>query len=174
MDNREKTAPVQPESSRGYTIDELLAQMEPQYRAYKTTIRECIAGLTDYAAQLAAQGREEQLPQFRRLCIEMAEFWGLTDDETLKGYQEMAQKYGDAFDHAVSASKSSGDAPELNDQARQDILHGLELYAKEMRANDDELEPWAAGCDILAESLKEQWKLETAAPQQTTQVMEGM
>ena len=65
MDNREKTTPIPNENSRGYTIDELLTMMEPQYRAHQNTIRECIAGLTGHAAQLAAQGREEQLPMFR-------------------------------------------------------------------------------------------------------------
>ena len=59
MDNREKNAPVQAGSSKSYTLDELLALMEPQYRADQNTIRQCIAGLTDYAAQLAAKRQEE-------------------------------------------------------------------------------------------------------------------
>lgn len=63
MDNRETSAPCQPERSvTCYTIDELLARMEPQYREYKNTIRQCIVGLTGYAAQLAAKGQEEQVP----------------------------------------------------------------------------------------------------------------
>ena len=47
------------ENGRGYTIDELLSEMEPRYNAYKKTMRECIAGLTSRAAQLSAQGQEE-------------------------------------------------------------------------------------------------------------------
>ncbi len=70
MDNREQTSPAQGENTRRYTIDELLAQMEPQYQAYKNTMRLCIAGLTDHAARLAAQGQEEQLPTFRRLALD--------------------------------------------------------------------------------------------------------
>ena len=83
MDNREQTSPAQGENTRGYTVDELLAQMEPQYQAYKNTMRQCIAGLTEHAARLAAQGQEEQLPTFRRLLTDMvltdmAEFWGVS------------------------------------------------------------------------------------------------
>ena len=88
MDNREQTSPAQGENTRGYTVDELLAQMEPQYRAYKNTMRQCIAGLTEHAARLAAQGQEEQLPTFRRLLTDMAEFWGLAEDDTPKDAYE--------------------------------------------------------------------------------------
>lgn len=97
MDNREQPMPIQLEGGKAYTIDELLARMEPQYREYKNTIRRCITGLTCCAAQLAAQGREEQLPQLRRLCVEMAEFWGLTEDDTPKGYRVMAERYLDSI-----------------------------------------------------------------------------
>lgn len=167
MDNREKTAPVQPESHSGYTISEFLAQIEPQYRAYKDTMRQCIAGLTEHAARLAAQHQEEQIPQLRRLCMEMAEFWGLTEDDTPKGYQEMAEHFGSAFDSAVSAAKGSGHAPELSEPAKQNILDGLELYAQEMRVNDEQLEDWAVECEILAGELEEHWRSEIAAVQQT-------
>ena len=98
MDNREQTSPVQCENTRRYTIDELLARIEPQYREYKAAIRKCIAGLTDHAARLAAQGQEEQLPTFRRLITDMAEFWGLTEDDTPKGYREMVEQIGNTFD----------------------------------------------------------------------------
>ena len=167
---KENDAPVQAESSQRYTVDEMLALIEPQYRAYKATMGRCITGLTEYAAQLAAQGQKDPLPRFRQLCIEMAEFWGLTEDDTPKGYQEMAERFGNEFDCAVSAARETGDAPPLSEQTRQDILDGLELYAHEMRSSDEVLEPWAVECDVLAESLKEQWQQEDgigfqAAPQ---------
>lgn len=159
MDNREKMAPTQPESGRYYTIDELLALMEPQHRADQETTRRCIAGLTCHAAQLAAQGQEEQLPQLRRLCVEMAEFWGLTEDDTPKGFQEMAERYRSEFDSAVSAARSLEQSLELGERAKADILAGLELYAQEMRCNGPELEQWATECDVLAEMLEEQWQM---------------
>ena len=88
MDNREKIGAVQPGREKIYTLDELLKVMEPQYQVYKFTMRQCIAGLTEHAARLAAQGQEKSLPRLRQLCIEMAEFWGLTEEDTPRGYRE--------------------------------------------------------------------------------------
>ena len=151
MDNRK--------NGRGYTIDELLAAMEPQYRAYKNTMRECIAGLTDHAARLAAQGQEEQLPIFRRMIVEMSGFWGLDETDTPKD-QETAELYQDTFDRAVSVAKDSGCAPELSEQVKTNILTGLELYAHEME-NTGDLEQWIDECDTLADHLRTEWGMET-------------
>ena len=167
MDNREKTGQSQPEAAKAYTLNELLERMGPQYQEYKLTMRQCIAGLTEQAAWLAAQHQEEQFPRLRQLCIEMAEFWGLTEDDTPKGYQEMAEHFGSVFDNAVSAARDSGHAPAVGEQTKQNILDGLELYVQEMRLNDEELEDWAAECEILAEDLEEHWRSEIAAVQQT-------
>ena len=164
MDNREQTSPVQCENTRRYTIDELLARIEPQYREYKAAIRKCIAGLTDHAARLAAQGQEEQLPTFRRLITDMAEFWGLTEDDTPKGYREMVEQIGNTFDQAVSAARDSSGAPELSAQAKTDILNGLRLYAEEMMDCGD-LEQWIAECDALSSRLQRDWRMEASSPQ---------
>ena len=164
MDNREQTSPVRRENTRRYTIDELLARIEPQYREYKATIRKCIAGLTDHAARLAAQGQEEQLPTFRRLITDMAEFWGLTEDDTPKGYREMAEQIGNTFDQAVSAARDSSGAPELSAQTKTDILNGLRLYAEEMMDCGD-LEQWIAECDALSSQLQRDWRMEASSPQ---------
>lgn len=174
MDNREKTGQSKPEAAKAYTLNELLERMGPQYQAYKLTMRQCIAGLTEQAAWLAAQNQEEQFPRLRQLCIEMAEFWGLTEDDTPKGYREMAEHFGSVFDNGVSAARDSGYAPELSEQTKQNILDGLELYAQEMRVNDDQLEDWAAEYEILAEDLEEHWQSEAAAPQQAAPKMDGM
>lgn len=165
MDNRENSVPVQAGSGKGYTASEFLALIEPQYQEYKNTICQCITGLTGHAAQLAAQGQEEQLPQLRRMIVEMAEFWSLTEDDTCKGYQEMRERYTGAFDHAVSKARSSGHAPELTGQEKENVLNGLELYAQEMLNNDPGLAVWIAECDFLVEDLREQWQM-TAAPLQ--------
>ena len=164
MDNREQTSPAQGENTRGYTVDELLAQMEPQYQAYKNTMRQCIAGLTEHAARLAAQGQEEQLPTFRRLITDMAEFWGLTDDDTPKGYREMTEQIGSTFDQAVSAARDSSGAPELSTQTKTDILNGLRLYAEEMTDCGD-LEQWIAECNALSSQLQRDWRMEASSPQ---------
>ena len=164
MDNREQTSPVRCENTRRYTIDELLARIEPQYREDKAAIRKCIAGLTDHAAQLAAQGQEEQLPTFRRLITDMAEFWGLTDDDTPKGYREMTEQIGSTFDQAVSAARDSSGAPELSAQTKTDILNGLRLYAEEMMDCGD-LEQWISECDALSSQLQRDWRMEASSPQ---------
>ena len=164
MDNREQTAPVQCENTRRNTIDELLARIEPQYREYKAAIRKCIAGLTEHAARLAAQGQEEQLPTFRRLITDMAEFWGLAEDDTPKGCREMAEQIGNTFDQAVSAARDSSGAPELSAQTKTDILNGLRLYAEEMTKCGD-LEQWIAECDALSSQLRREWGMEAPTPQ---------
>ena len=173
MDNREEMTPVQPESVKRYTIDELLALMEPQYREDQETIRRCIAGLTEHAARLAAKHQEDQLPRLRSLCIEMAEFWGLAEDDTREGFRKMEEQYGGAFDRAVSAAQDSGHAPELSEETKQNILDGLERYAQEMMLNEepefseqemsseDGLMPWIIECEVLSEEFQEEWQAET-------------
>ena len=165
MDNRETSAPCQPERSvTCYTIDELLARMEPQYREYKNTIRQCIVGLTGYAAQLAAKGQEEQVPTLGRLIVEMVEFWGLAEDDTPKGFQEMSERYRREFDGAVSAARDSACILELSEQAKETTLAGLELYAREMLDCGD-MGQWIDECDTLADQLRAEWKMESSPPQ---------
>lgn len=159
MDNREKTAPGQPEKGGTYTLGQFSALMKPRHDENKNTIHHCIAGLMGYAAQLTARNQEEQIPQLRRICIEMAGFWGLADDDTQKGLQEMEKRYGDAFDCVVSSAKASGRAPEMNSQARQDILDGLELYAQEMKDCGD-MGRWIKECEDLSEQLQVEWQTE--------------
>lgn len=162
MSSRKEMAQNQPENTRRYTIDELLALMEPQYRADQDTIRRCIAGLTEHAAQLAAKGREEQLPRLRALCIEMAEFWGLAEDDTWEGFRKMEEQIGGDFDSTVSAARDSGHAPEMSEQTRQDILDGLERYAQEMALNgdDDDMKKWVAEFEALSEQIRVQCQAE--------------
>ena len=86
----------------------------------------------------------------------------------------MEERFGGAFDSAVAAARDSDRAPELSAQTKQNIFDGLELYAEELRNNDEELEDWAAECEILAEDLEEHWQSEAAAPQQAAPKMDGM
>lgn len=89
----------------------------------------------------------------------------------------MTPRYTDAFDHAVSEAKASGCVPEITEQARENILAGLELYAQEMSANGD-MEQWVIECDLLAEQLQVEWQTEAAAEQSSApridMKMEGM
>ena len=155
MNNTEKTAATPQGAGKSYTVEELLTLMGPEFQRQKNVMRQCIAGLTEYAAQLAVRGHEDQLPRLRMVCIEMAEFWGLAEDDTPEGARNMAEQYGSAFDHAVSTARGAGCAPGLGEQAVQNTLAGLELYARELRANDEGLEDWAVECEILADDLEE-------------------
>ena len=128
MNSSKNARTAQPGAGRAYTVDELLKAIEPQYQMYKLTMRQCIAGLSAHA-----------------------------EDDTPKGYREMAEQIGSAFDHAVSAARDSGQAPMSGDQARQDILDGLELYAQEMVACGD-MAPWVKECEDLSEQLKVEWQ----------------
>lgn len=156
MNNREKTMEGQPEGGNGYTVDELIARMGPRSQEQKETMRRCIAGLTGHSALLAARGQEEQVPRLRQLCVEMAEFWGLTDDLSHSGLREMAERIGADFDRAISDAKESGHPLELDGQAKEDILAGLELYAREMALHDDH-EQWIDECRGLSAQLRTGW-----------------
>lgn len=161
MSNREKAAPGQPVGGKAHTADELAARMEPKFQEQKETMRRCIAGLTGHAALLAARGQEGQVPRFRQLCIEMAEFWGLTDDLTHNGLREMAERVGGNFDRAVFSARESGHAPDPSGQAKEDILAGLELYAQEMALHDDHGQ-WIAECEGLSAQLRAEWGTDAA------------
>ena len=173
MSNEESLAPAPLEHGSGYALDENASRMDLRYRIYKNTMRECISGLTDHAARLAAHGREEQLPRLREICIEMAEFWGLSEDDTRKGFEEMAERYGAAFDHAVSAARDSGCALEMSGHTKRSVLDGLELYAREM-ADSGGLEKWIAECNALAAQLRAEWGIGSSPPRQSMMIMGGM
>lgn len=154
MSNREKAAPGQP-------VDELAARMEPKFQEQKETMRRCIAGLTEYAAQLTAQGQEGQIPRLRQLCIEMAEFWGLAEEDTPEGFRKMAGRIGGDLDRTVSGAREFGHAPGPDGQAKTDILAGLELYAREMALHDDHGQ-WIAECEGLSARLRTEWGADDA------------
>ena len=57
-----------PESHSGYTISEFLAQIEPQYRAYKDTMRQCDPHLLRIKLQAVKDVLFGRLTQFRRMA----------------------------------------------------------------------------------------------------------
>lgn len=138
-----QTAPRHDEI-KSCTIDEFIARMEPAYRKQQAVIEKCLAGLTVYAAGLAANGQMDD--RLRDHVDAMPLFWGL----------EQPEQYLTAFDQAVSEAQSSGAAPELSEPGKADILAGLTLYAQELRLVD--MEPWAQACDSLAAEIWEQWQ----------------
>lgn len=148
MDDKSGPFRIQPGDGKSYTVSEYLALIEPQFREQRETIRQCIDGLTVYASNLAAKRQEEQIPQLRRICVEMSGSWGLDEPK----------QYPTSFDEAISEARRSGQGSALDEKTRQDILKGLELYAKEMMRGGG-MEQWIIECDILAEQLQVEWRV---------------
>ena len=148
-------ASSQPEQKM-YTLTEALELMEPIYAKHEATIKKCIFGLAEYAAELASTGQTASIPVLRQYTLAMAEFWGLDDDPSMDAYHRRMQEYGGAFDQAVARGKASPHYPALSEQAKADISAGLQLYAKEM-AESGGLEQYVEQCRQLEADLKTQW-----------------
>ncbi len=151
-----KQFPPQEERMKSYTVEEYLAMMEPVFRRQQAVVDQCIAGLTVYAAGLAAKGQEADVTELGRFVSGMAEFW---DPDT-------SNQHTAAYERAVAAARDTGEAPALTAQGRAGILAGLAQHARELRVTDSELEELAAECDSFAEALKEQWQTEASQAQQ--------
>lgn len=172
MNDRGTAGLLQAETENVYTLDELQKQLEPQDREDQSTIRQCIAGLTGYAARKAAAYQEEQLPTLRRIILEIASFYGLEDNMAPDVEERLEQRYGTAFDRAVTEAFCRG-VPELTERERQDVLAGLEMYGQEMRYSGD-MEQWAAECDGLANQLRREWQMDGPLLPQNNMRMGGM
>ncbi len=156
MDN--KQLPSQEGHKAGYTIEEFLTIMEPVFQRQQTVVDQCVAGLTVYAAGLAAKGREADVTELGQFVSGMAEFW---DPDT-------ADQHTAAYKQAVTAAHDSGEAPALTEQDKVNIRAGLALHARELRVTDSELEELAAECDSFAQALEGQWRAEAAPSRQDT------
>ncbi len=133
---------------KSYNIDEYIAQIEPRYHIYNEQISRCISGLTTYAAQQTAAHQDAQIPMLRDLVMELACFWNLDGGLDKASDERMEQQYGGNFDQAVSEARQSGQVPEFTDQAKRDVLTGLEVYMQEMTLNGE----WVNGFNAPANS----------------------
>ena len=61
----------------------------------------------------------------------------------------------------------------MAEQAMRDVLTGLEVHMQEMD-NSGDLDDLIAECDLMAQRLRAEWKIEPPASQQTVLTMEGM
>ncbi len=156
MDN--KQLPPQEGHEAGYTIEEFLAVMAPVFERQQAIVDQCVAGLTVYAAGLAAKGREADVTELGYFVSGMAEFW---DPDT-------ADQHTAAYKQAVTAARDSREAPALTEQDKVNIRAGLALHARELRVTDSELEELAAECDSFAQALEGQWRAEAAPSRQAS------
>ena len=156
-----------------YGLSELGELIDPVYRVYDEQIRRCISGLTTYAAQCAAAGHEEQLPQLRRHIVMMGSFWGVEKDTSADPYEISERNHGRQFDAAIAEARQTGAAPTLTEQDKRDVLTGLEVHMQEMD-NSGDLDDLIAECGLMAQQLRAEWRMEPPVSQQTVLTMEGM
>ncbi len=160
---------------KSYNIEEYIAQIEPRYRIYNEQISRCISGLTAYAAQQAASGQDVQIPMLRDLVMDLACFWNLDGGLDKASEKRMERQYGGSFDQAVSEARQSGQCPEFTDQAKRDVLTGLEVYMQEMTLDGD-MGEWIQNTDELVQRLRSEWQMEPVEGEQNvlTFTMGGM
>ena len=156
-----------------YSLSELGALIDPVYDVYSEQIRRCISGLTAYAAQCAAAHHEEQIPKLREHVVMMGGFWGTAEDPSVDLYKISEEEYGRSFDEAIAEARRTGAAPPLTEQAMRDVLTGLEVHMQEMD-NSGDLDDLIAECDLMAQQLRAEWKIEPPTSQRTVLTMEGM
>lgn len=163
------------EPGRGYTTTEYLSLIGPRYNAYEEQIRRCISGLTAYAAQQAANRQDAQLPMLRGLIMEMALYWNLDGGLDKASDKRMERRYGGGFDRAVAEARQSSQSPELTDQAKQDILVGLEVHVQELSDNGGPAD-WIQKNNKLAQQFQAEWQMGLEPEQQDvlTTTMGGM
>jgi len=139
-------------------LSEYIAQIDPRYRAYHEQIKRCISGLTTYAAQHAAACQDDQIPMLRDLVMQMACFWNLDGGLDKASDDRMEQQYGGGFDRAVLEARQSGQSPEFTDQAKRDILTGLEVHIQELDFNEG-LWDWLQSSRGLVQRLRGEWQM---------------
>lgn len=156
-----------------YSLSELQELIDPVYRVYEEQIRRCITGLIGYAAQCAAARHEEQIPKLREHIVMMGGFWGIEEDASVDPYEISEQKYRRPFDEAIVEARQTGTAPPLTEQAKWDVLTGLEVHRQEME-NSGGLDDLIAGCEQISQQLRAEWNMEPPESQQTVLTMDGM
>ena len=66
----------------------------------------------------------------RGFALDMAAFWGLDN-------QADGDRYKTDFDRAVSEAKESGQAPEMTERDKSDVIAGLTVTRKNWSASED-------------------------------------
>ena len=122
-------------------------QGDASYRDTLESIRKCFDGLCLYAAREAALGRDAS--NIRSFALDMAAFWGLDN-------QADGDRYETDFDRAVSEAKESGQAPEMTERDKSDVIRGLDSYAKELECVGGR-DGFYRRCDSFLDGLKSEW-----------------
>ena len=143
---------------QGLTCEEWLEKYGPVWKEMEAKIRPCIAGLTVYAANLAAEGRTNDVAMLRNRVDAMSAFWFGGDEN-----------HTEIFDKTISETMKGFVFDPITDAAKAVVLEGLEINNQQM-ARDLDDGATVAEFDELAEWLGSQWSPET----QITQGFGGM
>jgi len=142
-----------------YTLDELIKIMQPQYERDKVLIRECIVGLTLYAAQhAAADTASPKVAEMRDLVEILACYWGLDDG----GEQKLQSEFMRPFDNMVSLVPSGASLEAEIEKYRSATVRGLHRYGMEMVAAQgvDSKDDILAARDLMNE-IARAWDFES-------------
>ena len=130
----------------------------PGYAQDAAAIQAAVPGLICYAATLAVQGREDEIPELREYLIVMAAYM-LTSAETNPNVTDMYwadKKYGEMVDKAVAAAREPGKAPEMSGMDAEAVYTGLDLYMMEL-ISDGEHEDWIEQSRRIAAKFQQEW-----------------
>jgi hypothetical protein len=116
-----------------YTLDKMLEMMEPQHQRDQALIRDCISGLTVYAAQHAQSDPDSpKIPEMRKLAEELAGYWGLDDGLAETIHRDFLQP----FDESIEAAKN-GAVVEDGSRHSASVIYGLYRYGEEMASSGE-------------------------------------
>lgn len=135
-----------------------MCEFYPGYAQDAAAIQAAVPGLIGYAATLAVQGREDEIPELREYLIHMTAYM-LTSAETDPNVTDMDwadKKYGEMVDKAVAAARETGKVPEMSGKDAEAVYTGLDLYIKELMS-DGEYEDRVEQSGRIAAGFQQEW-----------------
>ena len=136
------------------TCEEWLEKYGPVWKEMEAKIRPCIAGLTVYAANLAAEGRADDVAMLRNRVDTMSAFWFGGDEN-----------HTEILDMTISEAMKGFAFQPITDSAKAAVLEGLEINNQQMARDLDE-DATIAEFDELSEWLGSQWSPEAQVKQE--------
>jgi len=112
-----------------FTLPELMEKMAPQYEKDKILIRECMVGLTLYAAQHAANDPSSpKIAEMRSLVEQLAVYWGLDEG----GDEKLQNDFLRPFDNVIGFVPAGASLEDEIGKHRAATVRGLHCYGMEM------------------------------------------
>ena len=109
---------------------ERLVVMDSAYFESKEHTALCLRLLPEYAAFLAASGRETETFKLKCLAYDMADFW--RDEEDASHGVESPEAFLIRFEKAVTQAKDTGQYRILSDSEREAVCTGIQAHLAKM------------------------------------------